>query len=76
MSCNLVDPLRVGPAEVYEAVARLLAASDAGVARCELVGLVPEAVLEGVPTARWTLLDLQPESTIEARLENRGFPHP
>ena len=39
VSCNLVDPLVVGPAEVHDAVAARVA-----VARCELVGLVPAAV--------------------------------
>jgi glutamate formiminotransferase len=53
VSMNLVDPFRLGPAAAYDAVAAL-----ASVAGAELVGLVPLAVLEAVPTARWAELDL------------------
>lgn len=53
VSMNLVDPLRLGPAEAYDAVAAL-----APIARAELVGLVPPAVLEKVPAGRWAELDL------------------
>jgi glutamate formiminotransferase len=63
VSCNLIDPTVVGPAQVYDTVAAQVA-----VARAELVGLVPEAVLAAVPAGRWTELDLSPERTIEARL--------
>ena len=38
------------------------------IARAELVGLVPRAVLEATPKDRWGQLDLGEESTIEARL--------
>ena len=64
VSCNLIDPLDVGPAAVYDAVAR-----RAEVDRAELVGLVPAAVLADVPVHRWGELDLHRERTIEARLE-------
>jgi glutamate formiminotransferase len=64
VSFNLVDPLVVGPAEVYDQVA-----ARAPVARAELVGLVPEAVLSRVPVARFGQLDLDTSRTIEARLE-------
>jgi hypothetical protein len=59
-----MDPLDVGPAAVFDAVAR-----KARVERAELVGLVPDAVLDGVPAHRWSELDLDRERTIEARLE-------
>ena len=42
------------------------------VAGCELVGLVPRAVLDAVPRARWAELDLDEDRTIEARLARRG----
>ena len=67
VSCNLVDPLHVGPAEVWDAVA-----AHAEIARAELVGLVPEAVLRATPEARWTRLDLAADRTIEARLAATG----
>ena len=68
VSCNLVDPLAFGPEAAYDAVAAL-----APVARAELVGLVPEAVVSAVPAARWAELDLGPSKTIEARLEKAGL---
>ncbi|PZS20092.1 MAG: glutamate formiminotransferase [Acidimicrobiales bacterium] len=63
VSCNLLDPTRVGPDQVYDAVAARTA-----IARAELVGLVPAAVLAGIPEARWDQLDLGAERTIEGRL--------
>jgi glutamate formiminotransferase len=66
VSMNLVDPLVVGPADVWDAVA-----AETPVAGAELVGLVPEAVLERTPTARWSQLGLRPEVTIEHRLASR-----
>ena len=39
--------------------------------RAELVGLVPESVLQSVPAHRWTELDLDADRTIEARLAAR-----
>jgi glutamate formiminotransferase len=68
VSCNLIAPWRVGPGAVFDAVA-----SQAAVARAELVGLVPLAVLEAEPRHRWGELGLSPSATIEARLEQAGL---
>jgi glutamate formiminotransferase len=68
VSMNLIDPLSVGPGAVYDTVA-----TQTNVARAELVGLVPEAVLRAAPVPRWGELDLSEERTIEARLEDRGL---
>lgn len=68
VSCNLVDPLAVGPDAAFDAVAE-----HAEVARAELVGLVPARVLEAIPSHRWQVLDLGPTRTIEARLEEAGL---
>ncbi len=68
VSMNLLDPLSTGPAAVYDAVA-----SRAEVARAELVGLLPAAVLDATPRDRWASLDLAPSRTIEARLEQAGL---
>ena len=68
VSMNLVDPLTVGPAAATDAVAAL-----AAVAGCELVGLVPEAVLRAIPSQRWEELDLADDRTIEARRERLGL---
>ena len=68
VSCNLIDPWSVGPEAAFDAVA-----SQAGVARAELVGLAPRGVLEGVPRHRWRELDLDAATTIEARLEKAGL---
>jgi len=66
VSMNLITPMACGPAEVYDAIA-----SRARVARAELVGLLPRAVLERVPSSRWRELDLFEDRTIEARLAAR-----
>ncbi|MBW3556922.1 MAG: glutamate formiminotransferase [Actinobacteria bacterium] len=68
VSCNLVAPTVTGPEDVFDAVA-----AQADVARAELVGLVPAAVLEAVPRARWAELDLSQSATIEARLREAGL---
>jgi glutamate formiminotransferase len=67
VSCNLIDPIHVGPAAAWDAVA-----AHVPVARAELVGLVPEAVLRSTPEDRWEQLDLAADRTIEARLAAAG----
>ncbi len=61
VAMNLLQPLVVGPAAAYDAVA-----ARAPVSGAELVGLVPAAVLAAVPEARWAELDLSPEKTLPA----------
>ncbi|HET9075355.1 MAG TPA: hypothetical protein VFN68_00360 [Acidimicrobiales bacterium] len=68
VSCNLTDPWRVGPADVYDAVG-----ARAPIARAELVGLLPRSVLEAAPRRRWGELGIGPSDTIEARLEQAGL---
>jgi glutamate formiminotransferase/glutamate formiminotransferase/formiminotetrahydrofolate cyclodeaminase len=68
VSLNLIDPARVGPEMAYD-----LVAAHAEIARAELVGLVPEAVLRSAAPQRWAQLDLAPERTIEYRLRARGW---
>jgi glutamate formiminotransferase len=63
VSCNLVAPDEVGPAEIYDAVA-----AEAPVARAELVGLAPAAVVRAVHRDRWAELGLSEDQTIEVRL--------
>jgi glutamate formiminotransferase len=65
VSTNLVAPLDVGPAQIYDTVAAL-----APVERAELVGLAPRAVLQAVDPDRWADLDLGPDRTIEDRVES------
>jgi glutamate formiminotransferase len=78
VSCNLLDPAVIGPAEVYDRTAALLrTAGHRGeqggvIRRAELVGLVPAAVMTRIPPTRWHELDLSPDRTIEARLEASG----
>lgn len=67
VSMNLIDPQRVGPAEVYDRVASL-----ASIERAELVGLAPRSVLDAIPPNRWAQLDLAVETTIEYRLAQRA----
>jgi glutamate formiminotransferase len=68
VSMNLLAPDEVGPADAYDRVVRTAAPLGVTVAGAELVGLVPDAVLEAVPADRWRALDLGPDRTIEARL--------
>jgi glutamate formiminotransferase len=67
VSCNLIDPLVVGPDIVYDEVAKLLPVGGE-IVRCELVGLVPRAVLDAVERSRWEQLGLSANQTIESRL--------
>jgi glutamate formiminotransferase len=69
VSCNLVDPLSVGPAQVYDEVDGLAHEAGVSVTRAELVGLAPAAVVEASPRARRRQIDLDFERTFEARLE-------
>jgi glutamate formiminotransferase len=66
VSCNLTDPANLGPEQAYDLVAGMV--GMAGIARAELVGLLPRAVLDRIPQQRWPDLDLSPAQTIEARL--------
>lgn len=68
VSMNLIEPSRCDPAMAYDLVTR---EADGGVDGAELVGLLPRAVLLGVPRARWLELDLADERTIEARRGGR-----
>lgn len=71
VSVNLLDPLAVSPADIYDLVAREVAPRGCSVLRAELVGLIPAAVLDGIPRHRWPELDLAAERTIESRMEAR-----
>jgi glutamate formiminotransferase len=66
VSMNLVAPLTVGPADVYDAIA-----AHARVARAELVGLAPRSILDAIDESRWEQLDLAPARTVESRLAMR-----
>jgi glutamate formiminotransferase / 5-formyltetrahydrofolate cyclo-ligase len=68
VSCNLVDPEVFGPAQAYDAVRRLAEEAGTTVARAELVGLAPTAVVEAVAPMRRGVLDLDHDRTVEARL--------
>jgi hypothetical protein len=63
---NLIEPERVGPAMAYDRVAAVVP-----VAGAELVGLLPQSVLDAVDPDRWPELDLSADRTIESRLRNR-----
>jgi glutamate formiminotransferase / 5-formyltetrahydrofolate cyclo-ligase len=68
VSCNLIDPSTAGPEAVFDAVA-----AQAGVARAELVGLLPARLLDAIPRRRWRQLDVGEARTIEVRLEAVGL---
>lgn len=67
VSMNLINPGVIGPAEAWD-----LVETHHAIARAELVGLLPKAVLDRIPVARWSQLDLSDDRTIEARLAQRA----
>lgn len=67
VSCNLIDPMVAGPSSVYDEVAALLP-NGGEIVRAELVGLVPQAVLDAEERSRWEQLGLSENQTIEGRL--------
>jgi glutamate formiminotransferase len=71
VSMNLIDPHRVGPLEAFERVESVAQSHGVTVAHGELVGLIPGAILERVPEAKWKRLDLDESRTIEARRSAR-----
>jgi glutamate formiminotransferase / 5-formyltetrahydrofolate cyclo-ligase len=71
VSCNLLEPDRVTPLNVYEQVAAALPAGGR-IDRCELVGLVPDALLDAVPRDAWARLDLSESRSIEHALAARS----
>lgn len=64
VSMNLIEPTRVGPAEVYAFVA-----AQAAIERAELVGLAPRSVVEAIDPSDRERLDLALDRTIESRLQ-------
>jgi glutamate formiminotransferase len=69
VSCNLIEPALVGPAECYDAVAEQVTSAGGSVMGAELVGLIPSAILGRVAPSRWGELGLAETATVEARLE-------
>jgi glutamate formiminotransferase / 5-formyltetrahydrofolate cyclo-ligase len=67
VSMNLIAPDELGPGAAFD-----LVSTHAAVVGGELVGLLPQRVLERVSRQRWPLLDLGEDRTIEARLARRG----
>jgi glutamate formiminotransferase / 5-formyltetrahydrofolate cyclo-ligase len=70
VSCNLTEPARLGPADVYDLVAAAVEQRGARVIGTELVGLLPAALLARIPEARWPSLGIGPQQTIEARVRH------
>ena len=70
VSCNLLDPLTVGPSDVYDLVNERLAGG--ATMHAELVGLIPAALLEREAPSRWGQLAIGPDVTIEGRLAASG----
>jgi glutamate formiminotransferase / 5-formyltetrahydrofolate cyclo-ligase len=69
VSCNLIEPEIIGPAEAYDRIAAALPAR-AQIVKGELVGLVPAAVLSCTPTERWGELGLSADEGLEVRLKD------
>lgn len=71
VSCNLIDPTHVTPADVLDRVLERVV--NARFVRCELVGLAPQAVLDRIEPERFEELDLSVDKTIEARAASIGI---
>ena len=65
VSCNLVAPWHLGPAECYDAVREM-----AEIRSAELVGLLAAELLDHIAPNRYRELDVDPDRTIEARLRH------
>lgn len=72
VSMNLVAPETLGPDQAYDAVEDAARAVGSRVEGAELVGLVPDAVLQIIDPARWEQLGLSPRATIEHRVAMTG----
>jgi glutamate formiminotransferase len=72
VSCNLVDPIHVGPEQLFDAVTARLATQGGAVLGAELVGLLPRAVLGSTEASRWAELGLADGLTVESRLEHNA----
>ena len=71
VSCNLIDPMSVSVAAVYDAVSERAGVRGYSVLRGELVGLAPRSMLDLIPRHRWPELDLREDATIESRMADR-----
>ena len=68
VSMNLIDPEHTGPEDVFREVQAMSADTTATFERCELVGLIPQSILEQTSPDMWGILDLSKERTIENRI--------
>lgn len=68
VSCNLLEPDVLGPAQAYDLIGHLVREHGGTVEGGELVGLLPETVLAAVPPTRWSELGLSSGATVEERL--------
>ncbi|MDA8374904.1 MAG: hypothetical protein M0Z91_11790 [Actinomycetota bacterium] len=68
LSMNLIAPLEVTPADVYD-----FAAARFPVLRAELVGLVPADAMALIEPERWKELGLSEACTIEARIATKPW---
>ena len=73
VSVNVIGPGARSLAGLYDTVATRAAAAGCALQRAELVGLVPERVLQAAPRHRWAELDLGEDRTIESRLAAKGY---
>lgn len=76
VSMNLVEPEISGPAQVHRRVSELCRGTPATIERCELVGLIPESVLDAIDPGDWSVLGLSADQTIESALRRRTSDEP
>lgn len=73
VSMNLIAPDTIGPEQVHALAVHAVEGTTAQIERCELVGLVPQSVLDRTPRHLWDVLDLAESKTIEFRLRERDI---
>ena len=67
VSCNLVDLNLALPSQIFDQVSKYLE-PPAHIARAELVGLIPQMLLDREDPGRWDELGLSNAATIESRI--------
>jgi len=68
ISMNLEDPVRTPPLEVFDAIAAAVAAEGGEVVETEVIGMVPDTLVQRGSADRLNLLDLRPARVLSHRV--------
>ncbi|MHB8262791.1 MAG: hypothetical protein ACYDGY_03445 [Acidimicrobiales bacterium] len=73
VSCNVTNTRLIRIDGLYDKIAELASLAGTGIARAELVGLVPQESITQISPERYHALDISEDHTIESRLA-RAYP--